>query len=321
MSALRGRAILVAVAALVAEVLLLRIALRLGPVLPAQASVTPLFAGVEWLGVVALNVAVLAGCLLIGLAALAAVRAGPGGALLAFALVGAIVVGLGLPTLVDVLPDGMAGIVHGTVFGTAILLTVLGAAQPVRLRAVLALAGLAQILALAQAVTQAVGPLGGADTLGGRPSVLAETVAVAAALALPWLCRVRPRRGELALGLAAGLPVAVAGAAQPWGLATVAIWTMAFTLFLPSILYGAALASVVVTVLALWRVPGGRELAAGLVLIWLAGLKLDVSAFALVALAGLTVASRAAYTVPVASAAGETIFPWRPAGQLSRSLR
>jgi hypothetical protein len=78
---------------------------------------------------------------------------------------------------------------------------------------------------------------------------------------------------------------------QPWGIATVAIWTLGFSLFLPPILYGAAAMSAVLTVPSLRRQPGGGALAAGLVLVWLAGLKLDISSFALMALAGLTIAS------------------------------
>ena len=129
--------------------------------------------------------------------------------------------------------------------------------------------------------------------------MLSEVVAVVAALALPWLTRARPRSGEVLVGVAAGLGVTGAALVQPWGLATVAIWTMAFSLFLPPILYGAAVTSILVTGLALRRQPGGGELAAGLALVWLAGLKLDVSSYALMALAGLVIASRAAETLAI----------------------
>ena len=112
-------------------------------------------------------------------------------------------------------------------------------------------------------------------------------------LALPWLVRIRPRRGEVLIGAIAGLAVTAAVVAQPWGLATIAIWTLAFSLFLPPLLYGGAVASIVVTGLCLRREPGGGALVAGLALVWLAGLKLDVSAYALMALTGLMIASRA----------------------------
>jgi hypothetical protein len=305
MSPLRGRLIAVLAVAAVAEVLLLRIALRLGPVLPNQADVLPLFALVEWLGVVALNVGVLAGAVVIGMTALEAAKLDQrGGARisradlpLAFALVAAVLVNLGLPRLLGVGPDGLAALVHGGVTGAAIVLTVLGSTQPPRVRFALGLVGLAQVLALAQATTRSLDLFAGA---GPGPLVLAEIVAVVAALALPWLLKVRPRRGELALGAVAGLLVAIGGTLQPWGLATVAIWTMGFSFFLPPILYGAALASVLATGLALWhrpRRPGGGELATGLLLIWLAGLKLDVSSMALMAVAGLVVAARPRHTM------------------------
>lgn len=302
MSPLRGQLIVVVAVAAVAEVLLLRIALRLGPVLPNQADVLPLFAVVEWLGVVALNVGVLAGSVVIGKTALEIWRpggrlrsqVGRGGALLAFALLGAVLVNLGMPPLLGVTTDGLAVLVHGIVTGAAIVLTVLGSTQPPRVRTVLALAGLAQVLALAQAATRSLDPFGSA---GAGPLALAEAVAVVGALAAPWLLLVRPRRGEIALGAVVGVVVAIGGTVQPWGLATVAIWTMGFSFFLPPVLYGGALASVLVTGLALWRRPGGGELATGLLLVWLAGLKLDVSSMALMGVAGLVIAARPGHTM------------------------
>jgi hypothetical protein len=306
MSALRGQLLVVVLVAAVAEVLLLRVALRLGPVLPTQANVLPVFAVVEWLGVVALNAGVLAGSALIGLAALDALRGGPGRAPLGMALLGAVVVNLGLPPLVGRLPAGSAGLAHGVVTGAAILLTVLGSSSSPRVRLMLGLVGLAQILALASTVTQNADWVVGASASGVRPIVLAETVAVVAALALPWLLQIRPRRREVAIGAVAGLGIAVGAAIQPWGLATVAIWTMAFSLFLPPVLYGVAAMSVLVTALALRRQAGGRELAVGLALVWLAGLKLDVSSYALMALTGLVIAGRVAQPLPVTTGRDRT---------------
>lgn len=300
----------VALVAAVAEVVLLRVALRLGPVLPTQVDVLPIFAVVERLGVVALNVGVLAAGLLIGLAALDALRSGGRRLLLACTLVGAVLVNLGLGPLVGLLPDGSPGLLHGVVTGAAILLTVVCSPQPRPVRIVLGLVALAQVLALAQAVAgNAARDLTGA--LSGRPIVAAEGVAVLAALLLPWLCRVRPRLGEMAIAAAAGLVVGVGGAVQPWGLATVAIWTMAFSLFLPPLLYGAGVMSVLVAALALRRQPGGGELATGLALVWLAGLKLDISSFALMGLAGLTIASGLARTPILRVSVGVSPPGWR----------
>jgi hypothetical protein len=225
-------------------------------------------------------------------------------------LLGAITVNLGLPALVGVLPDGSVTLVHAAVTGAAILLTILSATQPTGLRIVLLLIGTAQVLALAQVATQTIDLLGSAVPFSGRPIVLSEVAAIVAALAMPWLAQVRPRPGEILVGGVAGLGVTAAAAAQPWGLATIAIWTMAFSLHLPLVLYGAAVMSIVVTALALRRAPGGGELAAGLALVWLAGLKLDVSAYALMALAGLVIASRAA--LPGGCARAPAYSPARP---------
>lgn len=317
MSVLRQQLIVVVLVAAVAEVLLLRIALRLGPVLPTQANVLPAFAVVEWLGLVALNAGVLAGAALIGLAALEALRAGPSRMPLAFALLGAVLVNLGLERFVGLLADGSLRLLHAVVTGAAILLTVLGSSRPKTVGLVLGLVGLAQVLALAQPATGSIAWVG---SLGVLPIVAAELVAVLAALLLPWLCRVRPRRGEVVIGAAAGLVVAIGGALQPWGLATVAIWTMAFSLVLPPILYGAAVTSVLVTGLALRREPGGGELAAGLVLVWLAGLKLDVSSYALMALTGLVIAGGLGRP-SLLGASGDVSLPsWRSMAGLRRPI-
>jgi hypothetical protein len=319
MTRLSGHLIVVALVSAVAEVVLLRIALRLGPVLPAQIDVLPFFTGVERMGVVALNVGVLAASLLIGVAALDSLRSGGRKPLLAVTLFGAVLVNLGLGPLVGLLPDGSPGLLHGVVTSAAILLTIFWSSQPRPVAIVLSLVALAQVLALAQAVagTVARDP---ADAFGGRPIVAAEAIAVLSALILPWLCRVRPRRGEVVIGAAAGLAVTVGGAIQPWGLATVAIWTMAFSLFLSPILYGAAVTSVMVAGLALRRQPGGVELAAGLALVWLAGLKLDISSFALMALAGLTIASGLARTPVLEASVGFAPPGWRFMAVLRRPV-
>ena len=311
MNGLRRQLMAVTLVAAVAEVLLLRIALRLGPVLPTQADVLPIFAVVERLGVVALNVGVLAASLLIGVAALDALRSGPRKPFLAGTLLGAVLVNLGLGSLVWLLPGGVPGLLHGVVTGAAILLTIVCSPQPRPVGIVLGLVGLAQVLALAQTVAGNAAWSSPTGALGERSIVAAEVVAVISALLLPWLCRIRPRRGELAIGAAAGLIVAVGATVQPWGLATVAIWTMAFSLVLPPILYGTAVMSAIVAGLALRRQPGGVELASGLVLVWLAGLKLDISSFALMGLAGLTIASGLARAPVLRASVGVSLPSWR----------
>jgi hypothetical protein len=321
MNALRRQLIVVVLVSAVAEVVLLRFALRLGPVLPTQVNVLPAFAVVEWLGVVALNTGVLAGGTLIGLVAWEALRSGPSRAPLAFTLLGAILVNLGLQPLVGVLPGGLAGLLHGVMTGSAVLLAVLGSSQPPLVRSLLVLVGLAQLLALAQAASQNANWFGGVGAVGGRPILAAETVAIVVALALPWLLQVRPRRGEILIGAAVGLGIAAAATVQPWGLATMAIWTIAFSLFLPPMLYGAAVMSVLVTVLALRHQSGGGQLIVGLTLVCLAGLKLDVSSYALMALTGLVIASHAAETLPMgAGKRGSSAIEWSVAGLRGSSL-
>jgi len=271
------------VAAALAEAVLLRVALRLGPVLPTSIDVLPIFAVVEKLGLVALNVGVLAAALLLAITARDALRHGAGGALLALTLVGAVVVNLGLQPLVAAFTGGPVGLLHSAVTGAAVLALVLTAHQPPGVRVALALIGAAHGFALAQSA----GPNGIREG-----SAAAEIAAVAAALVLPVACRIRPRMGEIVGASIVGLGVTAMGTLQPWGLATISIWTLAFSLFLPPVVYGAAAASVLATGLAVRRQPGGGELAIGLAVIWLAGLKLDVSTFALMALAGLIVACR-----------------------------
>lgn len=293
MIALRGKLVVVVLIAALAEVALLRFALRLGPALPAQGDVLWVFAVIERGGVVALNAGVLAGSLLIGLVAIDQFRAGWRGATLALALLGAMIVNLGLQLLVSTIPDGSAGLLHGVVTGAAVLMVVMRAPQTRRLRVALALVGATQVLAIAQGMPLSTNLTTGISTFSVRPLVLAEVGAVISALALPYLLQARPHLGEIAFGVLVGLLVTVAAAVQPWGLATIGIWTMAFSLFLPPMLYGAAIASVIVTLLSLRREPGGAETISGLVLISLAGLKLDVSAYAVMALTGLLVLSRA----------------------------
>lgn len=282
MSQLRQQLPVVILVAVIAEVLLLRFALRLGPAVPAGVNVLPAFALVEWAGVLSLNVAVLAGVAFLLLTAQDVRRRGSAGVLLAVALAAAVLVNLGLSMLVPVLPDGAAGPLHAVATGSAITLLLVTSTKSVRARGALALMGAAQLLAL-----------------GLGPAFGAEACAVAAGVALPWLLGVRPARRDLLIAVAAGVGLAAAMTGQPWGVATVAIWTMAFSLFLPPVLYGTALGSVVVSILTLRRTPEHATLLTGFTLIWLAGLKLDVSAYALVSLAGLAVAAGALLAAPV----------------------
>lgn len=284
-SALRRHLIVAVVLAVIAEVVLLRLALRLGPVLPTGVNLLPLFAVVERVGVIALNVSVLAAAALLSLAAVEAVRAGPARWLLALALVSALVVNLGLPLLAATLPsDGLTSL-HALLTGCGVVLIVGTFAPRALVGWSVVLAGAAQMMALVPAA-DAVWMTGH----GLPPSALSETFAVLAALLLPWASHVRPSRTEVVAGLTVGGLLTLTASLQPWGLATVAIWTLGFSLFLPPLAYGAALASVVMTMLAARRLGWSADVLVGLTLLALAGLKLDVSSSALVSLAGLLLA-------------------------------
>jgi hypothetical protein len=321
MTGLQRQLVTVILIAAVAEATLLRVALRLGPVLPTRVDVLPIFAVVEKLGVAALNVGVLAAILLLAITAWDALRRGSAGLPLALALVGSILVNLGLQPMIATFPSGPVGLLHGAVTGAAVLLVALSARQPSGVRMALAAIGLAHGFALAQsAEIQAVWGDGEAGA-GWSPSVAAEIAAVAAALVLPWACRIRPRTREIVGVAAAGLVITAMGWLQPWGLATLAIWTLAFSLFLPPVVYGAAVASILVTGLALRRQPGGTELAIGLTVIWLAGLKLDVSTFALMALAGLTIASFPEQRLEIVEDGTVRSKRWRPTAELTRMVQ
>jgi hypothetical protein len=138
--------------------------------------------------------------------------------------------------------------------------------------------------------------------------LVAEALAVAAALALPWSYRrpgTRWRRGHWVLGGGLGLVCLAALAARPWTVATLATWTVGFTLFLPGIVYAAAVGSAAATAAALSG-SGRREraTAVGLLLVATAGLSLDSTYVAAVALAG---------TLLLADTANIGPGRWRPA--------
>ncbi|MCC7372291.1 MAG: hypothetical protein IT306_28005 [Chloroflexi bacterium] len=283
MSALRRQLVLAVLVALLTEVVLLRLALRLGPVLPTGVDLLPLFAIVERVGVIALNVSVLAAAALLALAAGEALRATQSTRwLLGLALAGVVAANLGLSVLLAVLSTDDLASLHALLTGLGVA-AILGAyVWRTQLGGPLVLAGAAQVLAVIPAASAAR-----LSAYGLPPSALTELLAVLAALALPWAGRIRPTRTEAALGLAAGGLLTLGTSIQPWGMATVAIWTLGFSLYLPPLLYGAALASVVVTLLAGRRLGWDADILVGLTMLGLAGLKLDVSSAALVSVAGL----------------------------------
>lgn len=281
----------------VAEFLLLRIFLRLGPVLPVQEPLLPLYRGIETLGLAALNLAFLAACVLLVTAA-AGMGARPAARAAAALLLLAVAVNAGLGLLVGLVPGAAATAVQAMATLVA-LVTLLATRRPSPGHLTIGLVVAAEGLALLQVLGQ------GATALGlPVPSTIllifaAEALAIAAAIALPWSFGVRPSRRPAILGIVLGLALIAALLTRPWILSTVAMWTVSFSLGLPGALYAVALGIAVAALPSLWRAGGAQGIAArGLLLVALAGLKLDYSYFALLALAGTVLLCRGLARVP-----------------------
>jgi hypothetical protein len=236
--------------AVVAEFLALRTFLRLGSVLPDREALLPLYRAVEVGGLAAMNLAALTAAALTAL--LTVLVLAPGGPQVA-------------PRAAAPAPFGRQLLGPGLV-----------------------------VAALAVAVYAGVAQAFGARTheLPGASSayLAAEALAVGAALALPWCYRPAWRKRHLAVGGAVGLVLAMALLTRPWVVATIAMWTVGFSLFLPGALYAAALASAAATTWALLDGDSSSRMSGcGLLLVGLAGLKLDFTYTALLALAGVVV--------------------------------
>lgn len=275
----------------VAEFLLLRVFLRTGQFLPGVEALLPFYRLVETLGLAALNLATLAAVAL--LVAVAASRrwSRPGEALLGGALVLAILANLGLGVLLELAPAALAVALHAVATAAAVAAVALVAGQQARGRVALGLIAAAQVLALYHVLAQGGAGLGLSLPGGALPISAAEALALAAALALPWALGVRPTRRQLWISGGLGLVLFAGTLVRPWTVSTITMWTVGFSLFLPGALYAAGLAAVVASLLALRSGPGGQPLAAGLLLVALAGLKLDFTYFTLLGLAGLLAAT------------------------------
>ena len=275
-----------------------RVVLRFGQALPPDETLGRAFAWVAEAGVLAMNLAVLVGTAALGSLAVQRLRSRRfrvrfGGALLVAA-------------------------------GAANAALAVGASAPFLTQAALALsfAALAAVLGALAAARSGLWPwcvlsllaygLLTAHFLGQGPAAIlptsatlyfaGEVLAVLAALTLVPL--VRPRwslRWALAIGLPS-LVLAYALQARPWTVASFSVWTVGFTLVLPGLVYALALAGYLYTLATLRQGPThGRKLALGLLFIGLAGLKLDFSYFALLALLGVGLLPTAAdQTAPAA---------------------
>lgn len=285
--------------AVVLEFILLRFFLRLGPVLPGEDVLLPYYLAVQAAGKLAFNVALLSAAGLTVLVATRFVRADrrPAGAgaidwLLAGALLAAVLVNLMLGLLERAVAGPPVALLQAALtLGAVGLVGARGIVRAERGRLTLLLIVVAQASALGDGLIQPLaGLVAGLPGVGAMP-FLAETLALGAALALPWSFGLRLRRSEIAIGLTAAVLFLGFHAARPWIAATATMWTVTFTLFLPGVLYAAGVATCLSGLLALRRAPGGDSIAAGLVMVLSAGLKLDFSYFALLSIAGLVVAT------------------------------
>ncbi|MBI4496665.1 MAG: hypothetical protein HY689_02040 [Chloroflexi bacterium] len=292
--------------AVLVEVAFLRLALRLGQALPPDERLGRVFSGLATLGLAAQNFAVLLGvAVLAGLCwrqvRLPGVRRRLSGALLLAAGLSTLGLALGpsSPGMM-IAASLLAFVAMGTVWYTA---PVLSGGRPSRRWLGLALVGYGALAYHYSA--QAASSLGLAVAWTAPAYFVAEAAAVAAAVALVPLLR---PRWQLSRAMAVSLLPAILLAAlwvRPWTIASLTVWTFGFTLFLPAPVYALALWSFLYTVSALVRGgPEDRRLALGLTFIALAGLKLDYSYFALLALLGVGfyAAVGAAPGVPVGTA-------------------
>ncbi len=275
------------------EFLLLRLLIRLGPMLPARAEVAGLAQGAVFAGTAALNLAVI-----LAIAGLFLVAALTPHRLLAgwVALTALAALALKLAPGADVLFI----VYSGLALAAMVMVLVVAAARSVTgpdLTGLKDLSGLSFLLA---------GCFLAATVLGAYPVVAAsaarldwalpvapfapfagEALAVVVAL-LTWAAY-RPRWSRSAVVVATVLTALFLALAlvRPWLVSTLAMWTVTFSLFLPFPVYALALGLFVYGVAALAQGDlDQRRQAYGLVLIALAGLKWDYSYLSLLSILG-----------------------------------
>ncbi|MBI2886428.1 MAG: hypothetical protein HYY02_04390 [Chloroflexi bacterium] len=278
------RALVVATALL--ELLLLRIAVRLGPVAPEGAGVDLVFTVLRVLGLASLNLFLILGAALLLWQALRAAAASSARGI----IVGTVTIAAGAAILASgLVVQGAASLLASTVL--LVVAMTAGWLWPTPS----AVSRLYLLLPLLAAWSLAIHyALQGGALLGlsGLPHstgayLLAEALAVGGALAAPLFFRPgwRPR-----VALAAGGPALaflVISLSRPWLLATLVMWNTGFTLWLPAPLYAAGLGLYLYTILALaWQSPQARRTAIALALLALGGLKPDYSPYALMLLLG-----------------------------------
>lgn len=286
--------------AALAEVVLLRVAIRVGPFFPADATADMLFGAMQIIGLAALNTMLILGVGLLAWECVEGTRSGQISRAMSAALaVAAVAAGLALPS-------GSALLASALLFFAALLTSLPFVSQPLLalspqphrrgLRAwtpwspgvagpLLPLLSYASLSAYYGLQSAAVLGLVALDPVG--LFWLGEALAVAAAIALPWAYRPswQPRMALLAAG--AGAAFLALGWGRSWLLGTMLMWNWGFSLWLPLPLYAVALATFLYTVLALLASrPSAPLVPMGLLLVGLGGLKLDYTPYMLLALIG-----------------------------------
>lgn len=274
------------VGAALTEFLLFRVFLRLGPVLPTGEAASPVYRLIETIGMTALNLLVVASVALLA-TAVVQLRRRPGSVLLAGILATVVAVKLSAWLVRD--PAAWFTVGQAIVMIGAIVAVAWTARRLPHGKLTLGLMAAAQVLALSYVLRQSLSGFGIEVPGGTAPLVLAEALAVGAAIALAWSVRERPTWRQVLAGGTVAVLFLVFDSVRPSTISTLSIWTVAFSLYLPSPVYALGLGVFVARVLALRSRPATTPLAIGLVLVAIAGLKADLSYVPLLWLLGLAI--------------------------------
>jgi len=135
----------------------------------------------------------------------------------------------------------------------------------------------------------------GFATAGGGTGLrlVAEVLAVVAAVTSPLLLRVRPDRRSIGIGLIAGVALVAMLTANSWTITILMLWNFGLAGTLPWVLYGAAFGALSCTFVSLIR-DGDRERAVALALLFAGGIGLHSTYQTGLVIAGLALLGSAA---------------------------
>ena len=273
------------VAAVLMEFLVMRVLLRIGPLLPENALWDTVFGWLQTIGLGAINLVVVVTISLLVWEGVQARRAGEGRQSFAVTLCMFTAMVLTILSVVDMGSTSLLASALGIGASATALLTL-----PVQDPRKQLFQGLLALIMLA--LTGYYGVKGAAGLGMHFPDsaavyFLLEWLAVAAGLAVPFVFH----PGWLPKTAAMAALVAILWATlfwlRPWTLATLVMWNTGFSLWLPSPFYAVGLGCFLYTMAGLAQGgPPEKRAALGLLLLGAAGLKLDYSPYALMALLG-----------------------------------